>query len=856
MDDITAEFLEETSDELKKLDQSLVALENDPTQSDSILSDVMRAMHSIKGTCGFLGFSRLEKLTHALEHTVVAWREQGAEITAANVSHILTAIDGIKNIVTALRETGSEPVGEDTLLIRTLERYHKDSDALDAVDFTPVAAHRDAKDRAIQDGIDMIMSTSMGTAKKQTIRVHIDILEKLMESVGELVLARNQLLQNAPENSDDEVTSAMQRINVVTGQLQEQVMKARMQPIGNAWAALPRLVRDLSHDLEKSMQLQMEGAETELDRQMLQAIRDPLTHMVRNACDHGIELPEERKKAGKRERGTITLSAMNESGHIVIKLSDDGAGLDIPTIRQKALQLGLVTRDTLAEMTDRQVSQFIFAPAFSTAGTVTELSGRGVGMDVVMNNIQQIGGSLEVSSEKGKGTIFTIHLPLTLAIAPALIIETCHQHFAIPQMRVQEIVRADATTTEHRIENINKAPVLRLRDQILPLVSLSDLFHMPQPTAHNDNIASHGLRERYIVVCSVGAVQFGVLVDKVLHNEEIVVKPIAKLLGRLDVYAGCTVLGDGNIAMILDIAGVLRASGMEEISAASQQHDEPESETDNPRESFLTFKSWSKSTYAVPLQLVTRLEEVDMMNVEWSAGGKIVRYRDGLMRLVTANPNRDVPEEGIYEVLVFADDKRVVGVVAEKMGNIVEAEPTIQTASPEDGIIGTMLLEDRAVDLLDVDTIVAQIYGGVAASSASNVAYNARHKDNQPHVLLVDDSPFFRKFMKPVLTMGGYNVTDKDNAKDALAWLDSGAQEVDIIITDIDMPVMSGLEFAHIISHHPVYKNKPLIALTSHESEDMGEEIELFDAFVTKSNRETLLDVISDVCAQKKIEVA
>ena len=500
----------------------------------------------------------------------------------------------------------------------------------------------------------------------KSIRVHVDTLEHLMTMVSELVLTRNQLLEIVRRHEDSEFKAPLQRLSNVTAELQEGVMKTRMQPIGDAWQKLPRIVRDLSAELGKSIEFEMHGAETELDRQVLELIKDPLTHMVRNSADHGLEMPAARRAAGKPEKGTIRLSARHEGGHIVIEVSDDGAGLNTERIKAAAIARGLATPAQIEKMSEAQIQRFIFAPGFSTAQKVTNVSGRGVGMDVVRSNIDEIGGTIDVKSVLGRGTRFSIKIPLTLAIVSALIVEAAGDRFAIPQLAVVELVRV-RSNSEHRIEHIKDAAVLRLRNKLLPLVHLKMLLKID---AGADCRAENG----FIVVTQVGSQTFGIVVDAVFHTEEIVVKPMSSKLRHIPMFCGNTILGDGSVIMIIEPNGIAQSIGnvVIERDAAAAEQEADRQDDDAGIESMLVFRAGSPQPRAVLLSLVTRLEEIDVRKIESSNGRSLVQYRGQLMPLIPVNDDVRIKSTGKQPLLVFSDEGRSMALVVDEIVDIVE----------------------------------------------------------------------------------------------------------------------------------------------------------------------------------------
>jgi two-component system chemotaxis sensor kinase CheA len=895
VDDLLREFLTETNESLDTVDNQLVRFEQDPNNA-KILDNIFRLVHTIKGTCGFLGLPRLEALAHAAETLMGKFRD-GLPVTGEAVTLILTTIDRIKEILGRLEATESEPEGVDQDLIDELQQMAErgmaaqasaapaalaavadvvvaPAPAKPAVEGTlvpqileralrPGEVSLDDLERAFREtAIEVeapplvpatqpqaaapaepdtpkvqVQSAEAKTAEaktaeakpveakavaakpaakktavevempegdkvaNQSIRVNVDTLEHLMTMVSELVLTRNQLLEISRRHEDTEFKVPLQRLSTVTAELQDGVMKTRMQPIGNAWQKLPRIVRDLAGELGKQIELEMHGADTELDRQVLDLIKDPLTHMVRNSADHGLETPSERAASGKPELGTIRLSAYHEGGHIVICIADNGRGLNTERIKAKALQNGLVSESDLEKMSEAQIHKFIFAPGFSTAAAVTSVSGRGVGMDVVRTNIDQIGGTIEIKSVAGEGSSVTIKIPLTLAIVSALIVEAAGDRFAIPQLAVVELVRARANS-EHRIERIKDTPVLRLRNKLLPLMHLKKLLKI-------DDGSSSDPENGFIVVTQVGNQTFGIVVDGVFHTEEIVVKPMSTKLRHIGMFSGNTILGDGAVIMIIDPNGIAQVLG----ATASSQHDEIANEnaamhssTAEQLTSLLVFRAGSAQPKAVPLGLVTRLEEIAADKIELSNGRYMVQYREQLMPLVLME-GVSVNTSGTQPILVFADDSRSMGLVVDEIVDIVEERLHIEVASSRDGVLGSAVIKGLATEVVDVGHFLPMAFADWFSRKEMRVSAGAQS------ILLVDDSAFFRNMLAPVLKAAGYKVRVAVNAQEGLAALRN--QEFDVILTDIEMPDMNGFEFAETIKADQKLASTPIIALSS-----------------------------------------
>jgi two-component system chemotaxis sensor kinase CheA len=865
MDDLLKEFLVETNESLDTVDVELVRFEQEPDNAE-ILGNIFRLVHTIKGTCGFLGLPRLEALAHAAESLMSKFRD-GMPVSGEAVTLVLFAIDRIKEILGELEASQREPAGSDADLIRQLDEMRK-AGATPA----PRAATRgnvgtlvrqtlerplepgevplDDLERAFRDAPGPAPSKPAVAAEdkpserpddklaSQSIRVSIDTLEHLMTMVSELVLTRNQLLDIMRRHDDSEFKVPLQRLSNVTAELQDGVMRTRMQPIGNAWQKLPRIVRDLSAELGKDIDLEMHGADTELDRQVLERIKDPLTHMVRNSADHGLESRAERIAAGKPEKGIIRLSAYHEGGHIIIGVSDDGRGLDTVRIRHQALASGLATEAELEKMSDVQIQKFIFTPGFSTARKVTSVSGRGVGMDVVRSHIDQIGGTIDVQSAQGKGLNFTIKIPLTLAIISALIVESGGERYAIPQLSVLELVRVHGKS-EHRIERIKDAAVLRLRNKLLPLVRMSSLLKLDGDRAIPDR--------GFIVVLRVGAQTFGVVVDSVFHTEEIVVKPMASKLRHIAMFSGNTILGDGSVILIIDPNGVSQAAGNWAATGAAEQsdYDAAARAVAENTVSLLVFRAGTPEPKAVPLSLVTRLEEIDCTKIELSNGRYLVQYRGQLMPLIGASDNVRIKRDGAQPLLVFSDGSRSMGLVVDEIIDIVEDRLDIPVGSDRSGVLGSAVVRGQATEIIDVGHFLPLAYADWFRGQ--DLRATARRERT---LLLVDDSAFFRNMLSPVLKAAGYEVTAVSSAHEALATLRTGEQ-FDALVTDIDMPGMDGFALAEAVRGEPQLGEMPIIALSSTATPELierGRRVGFHD-YVAKFDRQSLIAALKEQTA-------
>jgi two-component system chemotaxis sensor kinase CheA len=816
MDDLLVDFLTETREGLQSLDGALLQLERNPSDK-ATLSEVFRTVHTIKGTCGFLGLPRLESVAHAGENVLGLWRDGTLAVTGHGINLILAAADRIRMIVETLEATGAEPEGDDEPLKAALAAA-----ASGESPSTIIAEDAPAAPQASDSG-------GVGNSP-QSIRVAVDVLEDLMVLVSELVLTRNQLMQLARAEENGAFTVPLQRLSQITSDLQDGVMKTRMQPIGNAWSKLPRLVRDLSQELGKRIELEMRGADTELDRQVLELIKDPLTHMVRNSGDHGLETPEERRAAGKNETGRILLNAYHEGGHIVLEIGDDGRGLNTDRIKAKALAQGFATEAELAAMPEHEAHRFIFRAGFSTAAAVTSVSGRGVGMDVVKTNIERIGGLVDLRSREGRGTTFIIKIPLTLAIAAALIVEAGGERFAIPQAGVLELVRVGEDDGP-RVERIKDAAVLRLRDRLLPLVSLKRQLRLEDTPAADD-------ARGFVVVTQVGSQLFGIVVDRVFDTEEIVVKPVAPILRHITMFSGNTILGDGSVIMILDPNGIARGTGLgveTALEAGGTQAGLPAAGRAGGVTPLLLFRAGGGAPKAVPLALVARLEDLPVERIEQAGDGLVMQYRGRLMPLIALPGATPAPPGARQPLLVFGDDERAMGLMVDQILDVMEERLVIDHAGERPGYLGSCVLSGKVTEILDTAFWLRQgrtdWFGGGDAAARGGA-----------RLLLVEDSAFFRNLAVPALSTAGYDVVTVQNGQDALRLREAG-ERFDVIVSDINMPGLDGHGLARAVREGGIWAHLPMIALSG---QSRPEDLERgraagFSDYIAKFDREALL---------------
>jgi len=736
VDEVISEFLIECHENLDRLDRDLVTLEQEPSDR-ATLAAVFRTIHTIKGTCGFLGFTKLESVTHVGESLLSRLRDGLLVLTPEITSALLSTVDAVREMLGYIERDSNEGNADYSELVGTLTRLlepgrpaagfpdaeatlisQSDGDPRYSTDVLVDRRHLKTVDRRTDSG-DGGGSDPPPKAPRpraqvsdSNIRVDVELLDKLMNLVGELVLARNQVLQFTTTQTDTTFIATSQRLDMVTSELQEGVMRTRMQPIGNMWSKLPRVVRDLAIACHKEVGLEMEGHHTELDKTIIEAIKDPLIHLVRNCVDHGIEEPAIRSAAGKPAAGRLTLEAFHEGGNVNIKLSDDGAGIDVERVRSKAIKRRIITAERAATMSERDLVSLVFLPGFSTAETVTSLSGRGVGMDVVKTNIEKIGGTIELSSTAGMGTTFRIKIPLTLAIIPALVVSCAGDRFAIPQVNLLELVRIGSDQVSAAVEYIHSAPVCRLRDKLLPLVYLqSELGLAQEPAADSGPLDDPGPLN--IVVLQAEDRRFGLVVDSVSDTEEIVVKPLGAQLKRLSVYAGATIMGDGKVALILDAVGLAQHAGLiSDLRGLADGETIPDAEKETSESQTLLLLAVGDDAHtAIALSSVARLEELPRQSVERAGNREVVQYRDRILPLirladVLGVPNGDDDPTSPLQVVVHTVGHRSVGLVVRQILDIVEEKVLLDTIDPKPGIVGSAVIGQRVTDILDVSAII------------------------------------------------------------------------------------------------------------------------------------------------------
>lgn len=901
---IVDEFVIESREHLADIENQLLAIESEGADADpELVNTVFRAIHSIKGSAGFLGFSTVGQLAHDLENVLNLVRS-GQLIPDGAVTNVLlrsadqlrTMIDDVHHsntvdvselvgalqaIVTGLlaegipptvsRETGDLPDPSPTPAGQPLDTLEGDtatdvdratvspsatspSEPLDTFDpLSPPAAAaaslpRDSDTAGSSAG-------PAGTPADSNIRVAVTVLDRLMNLAGELVLSRNQLLQTVGSSDLTALGPVAARVNQITSELQETIMQTRLQAIGTVFGRFPRVVRDLSSTLGKQCQLTIEGKEVELDKSIIEAIGDPLTHLIRNAVDHGIERPEVRLRAGKPAAGSIALRAFHQSGKVHVQITDDGRGIDAARLREKAVAKGLITPEQAAAMSERETLLLIFRPGFSMAEQVTGVSGRGVGMDVVKTNIERLGGTVSVDTQLGKGTTIHVKLPLTLAIIPSLVVRCDGRPYAIPQASIRELVRVKASDVARRVERVQDAEVFRLRGALLPLVRLrsvlaqkgSGTFFRGAPSSTEDppEKSPDPFSAVHIIVVETGHLRYGLVVDGLNDSEEIVVKPLGRHMKGCTCLAGATILGDGNVALILDIAGIA-AHGHLTIAEEEATSDAFANNAPEETQAVLLFTNAPDEHFGIAMDVVARLERVRTDQIDSVGGRQVLQYRGGTLPLLSLEHCIECQARSTSDrvyVVVFAAAGREVGLIVPELTDIRSVPLSVDTVTfREPGIAGSFVYDRMTVRLVDLHELTRHKHPEWYVVQPAT----QRAEGVPARVLVVEDSDFFRKQLIGFMEAEGYEVRGCEDGTVAWSALGEPDQEYDLVVTDIEMPHMDGLQLARHIRNDRRFDALPIIAVTSLAGEDdirRGREVGINEYHI-KLDREVLLAAV------------
>ena len=907
--EILEEFVVESTEHLADVENQLLQIEKDGADIDSdLVNTVFRAVHSVKGVAGFLGFDKINTLSHRLENVLNLIRNRQLVPTKPIVDGMLNAADDLRNMIADAENSNDVDISDHVALLDKIAAM----DSSDTSDSPPAEQPASSESEATEqttpqppsesnettptesatqnvpenaepankpsapvsaspDSVTASKAPTVAKKKKSEgstskegakptenyIRVSVGTLDQMMNLAGELVLNRNRLLQFVGSSKDTGIEAVSAGIDQITSELQEAVMQTRMQPVGSVFNRFRRIVRDLSAKLGKTCDLEIEGSDVEVDKSIIEAIGDPLTHLIRNSVDHGVELPDVRTDRGKKPTGRIRLAAYHQAGKVCIDIADDGGGIDTRKLIDTVVSKGVMSAEDANNLSKREAMELIFHPGLSTAAAITDVSGRGVGMDVVRTNIEKLGGSVEIESELHKGTTIRIVLPLTLAIIPSLIVSFGKQFFAIPQVNILELVRVPAKERTNRIGKIKGAEVLRLRGELLPLIRLGDALELND--LEEDKQVDEEKQPINVVILETGQTRYGLVVEDMDDSEEIVVKPLGRHLKACPSLAGATILGDGNIALILDIAGIASKSQV----TASRDH---ENEIDGvlrseliDHQTLLLFANHPSEQFAIPMDLVSRIERIRTDQIEIIGNQEAIQYRDGilpLLRVEQAISSTPAETDGKLNVIVFEVANREVGLVAPEIRDIKDVEMKLDPVTlRERGVMGSLVIDEVTTRILEILDFVRQVRPEWIPDEEAD---SAIAQEGVPEkILFSEDSPFFRKYVGEFLSDLGYDLVSVHDGSVAWEYLLDHHEEIGLVLTDIEMPELDGFELCKQIRENPTLRHLPVIALTTLANDDAlqrGREVG-FDDYLIKVDREKLCTSIKRLLGQSsKIE--
>ncbi len=963
-DEILQGFIEESLEHLADIENDLLAIEEGGADIDvDLVNKVFRAAHSIKGGAGFMGLTVIQNLAHAAENVLGLIRSEKLVPDPDIVNVLLLASDELQQLIEDVENSNDVDITEHVNALNAIyeggnapqasaqpekqkESSSQEEEAVETVAETettsteetpveqpqapeqespaqpkeeappepkaaspeptpapePAPAPQPVQRTASKSATKKPVKKAKSAAHKTdtSIRVTVSLLDQLMNLAGELVLSRNQLLQTITSGDVRNAETVGQRIDLVTSELQEAIMLTRMQPIGNVFNKFPRVVRDLSKMLNKQMDLTIVGKDVELDKTIIEAINDPLTHLVRNSVDHGIEPPDERARKGKNPKGLIVLKAYHEAGQVVIEISDDGKGLDGNILAETAVNKGLITPEQAKTMSEKERVNLILLPGFSTAKKVTDVSGRGVGMDVVKTNLDQLGGSIEIESEVGKGTTISVKLPLTLAIIPCQIVVTGGERYAIPQVNLEELLRIPAAKVKERIERVGDAEVVRLRGNLLPLIRLSDVLDIPrtyydpindevkpdrrenvadrrskasplfrdgeyaeegQQTDGSVDFKREGMDRRQnpasalnIVVVSTGAMKYGLIVDRLQDSEEIVIKPLGRHLQQCKGYAGATIMGDGRIALILDVNNLSQMAGLTSLDGTERANELAEAAKDaiikaKDKQALLIFSSSPDEQFAVPLNQVERVEKIKITDIEDVGGRRVMQYRGGSLPLVSIDEVamvQPLADRDDLLVIVFNLAGKDIGLLAIGPIDAIEVAADVDDMTlKQTGIMGSSIINGHTTMLVDIFEIVQTINPDWFADHALSETI-AVEEGEVPTILIVEDSNFFRNQVRNYMEEAGFNVLEGEDGVEALEVLENHVDEITMVVTDIEMPNMDGFQLTERIRQNARFSHLPVIALTTLAGDEdvaKGKAVGI-DEYHIKLDKERLMECV------------
>lgn len=879
-------FITEVRETTELLGPLLIKLEEAP-EDQEIVNQIFRAIHTVKGNAGFFGFETLEAVAHAGENLLSGVRAQEIVVDQGVIDILLECSDAIVAVVEYIDEQMAEPDERYTSLRARLITKADQGAAPEASDQSAGTSGAEEpivdgsaqgqpsnsepesesdRDQAVVNEPEpdprpaVVVPTKGSPAPKPrraagdksavepTIRVQVRLIEDLMNQVGELVLARNQLLQHVDNGDFDAIERASQGLDHVTSGLQENMLKTRLQPVGIVFGKFPRIVRDLARMSDKLVKLNITGESTEVDKTLLEAIADPLTHIIRNAIDHGLEGKEEREAAGKPAQGTISIAAAHEGEHVVISVVDDGRGIDTDKVVAKALSRGLLTESEAGRLSHRQAVNLIFAPGFSTADKVTNISGRGVGMDVVKTAVERVNGLIDIDTAVGRGSTFRLVIPLTLAIIPALNVRVGGELLAIPQVNTVEVVCYEGPQIEQQVHTLRDVELIFFREEWVPIVYLDVFLRLPKLRPRD----SHGERTLFIVVVRSGTQQLGLVVDHVVDTEEIVVKPLISHLRKIGCYAGTTLGGNGRVHLILDVAGIMRVNN---LGQAEPRRVQRLPEKANDVQPLLLCSMGAGVKIAVPLVLVARIEEVAASSLQAVGERLLMVYWDRLLPILQLDRHLPVPAVDVTEdaqVLLFEFGDRQVGFLIEKVLDAIDYDGDIDSGLiASDGVLGSVLIDAEAIMVADIFRVIEMEDPDWFAGTRKSRGVPQKHGVS---VLLAEDSDFFRNIVRGYLESAGCEVTAAPDGAVALELFTAGAK-FDIVVTDLEMPNMNGWDLCEAIRGTPAGAEIPIVAVSSLNSE--AARARAFaagvDSYVVKLKREQMITAVFDLLGRPEL---
>jgi len=900
---IINDFLLESFEALGSIVDEITMLEKNP-KDEELINSIYRTIHTIKGSAGFLGFTKLQAVAHSVENILSLIRENTISLNSELVDIFYESFDLCSNVLKNIEANNVEgELDSDGFKLKLLSVVEKSilhneqiiNDELYMDELRMKSSEQIIREAAINNDIKKVDIKSIENetiknenktdskkvqvmkedkkesptkkaekkpakaAKKSVsdsvVKVNVSLLDDIMNVVGELVLNRNQIMQLSAQKDDSEFSTLAVQLDAITSELQNGIMEMRMQPVGSVFSKFERTIRDLARSQNKPIQLIIEGKETELDKTLLEAIKDPMTHMIRNSVDHGIEKPEARKASGKMEEGHITIKAYHEGGQVIIEVKDDGGGIDPKIIANKAIEKGVVTEEELATWSDKQIINLVFNAGFSTAEAVTNISGRGVGMDVVRSNIEKIGGEVDLTSVVGEGSVFKLKIPLTLAIVPALIVQSRQEQFAIHQKNLVELVLLENLSEKESLEMIDDQEFFRLRGNLIPLFRIDTIFKLEGERIKNSEFDDGDSLN--VVVMQAEGNTYGLIVDRVLDTQEIVVKPLSKKLKDLSFYAGSTIMGDGKVALIIDAFGFynfIEGGNAKKQDTSKKEETQSDNYKNAEEQEYLVVRLGDERGYAIPLCLVTRLEEFAEKDINFSGELALIKYGEKPMPLLnvekllqmdaTKSRLNNLDKNPIIPTIVFSVKGHNVSLVVDEILDIGVTTSEVNTDSVDrDGLWGTVYINDNLYPVIDIHRLVEMHPIG------KNIFAGKKKVKLNKTILLAEDSPVFQKVLIELLEEEGFDVLLGKNGAEAYKILETTTTKIDLIVTDVEMPELNGFQFAKKVRENEKFSTLPIVAVTTRVDEkdlQKGKEVG-FTCHLEKLNKEDVTSHIKEL---------